>query len=139
MRRCCFIEKRDYIILLKMISYCERIQHNLERFDFSYQRFIDDFMFQDACCMCVIQIGELAAQLSEDLKSKSTSIPWRIIKDTGNFYVHAYGNIDEETVWNTLLEDIPILLCRKYRIAIFPEYRQKHLAKRRSWVSAMCA
>ena len=30
MRRCCFIEKRDYIILLKMISYCERIQHNLE-------------------------------------------------------------------------------------------------------------
>ena len=58
--------------------------------------------------MCVIQIGELAAQLSEDLKSKSTSIPWRIIKDTRNFYVHAYGNIDEETVWNTLLEDIPI-------------------------------
>ena len=23
--------------------------------------------------------------------------------------MHAYGNIDEETVWNTLLEDIPIL------------------------------
>ena len=96
MRRCCFIEKRDYIILLKMISYCERIQHNLESFDFSYQRFIDDFMFQDACCMCVIQIGELAAQLSEDLKSKSTSIPWRIIKDTGNFY--AGGNNEQVNI-----------------------------------------
>ena len=31
------------------------------------------------------------------------------------------------------------LLRRKYRIAVFPESRQKHLAKRRSWVSAMCA
>ena len=30
-------------------------------------------------------------------------------------------------------------LCRKYRIAIFPESRQKHLTKWRSWESAMCA
>ena len=92
-----------------MISYCERIEHNLERFDFSFQRFLEDFMFQDACCMCVIQIGELASQLSDELKVQSTSIPWRIIKDTRNFYVHAYGNIDAETVWVTLNEDIPVL------------------------------
>ena len=31
------------------------------------------------------------------------------------------------------------LLCRKYRIAIFPEYRQKHLAKRRASMNLMCA
>lgn len=36
-------------------------------------------------------------------------IPWRIIKDTRNFYVLAYGSIDIPSVWNTLIQDIPAL------------------------------
>ena len=64
--------------------------------------------------MCVIQIGELVAQLSEDIKSQNSVIPWRVIKDTRNFYVHAYGSIDVPSVWNTLINDIPALqtACR---------------------------
>lgn len=65
--------------------------------------------------MCVVQIGELAAQLSDEVKSQNPSIPWRIIKDTRNFYVHAYGAIDISSVWDTLNEDIPGLktACEK--------------------------
>ena len=59
--------------------------------------------------MCVVQIGELVAQLSDEVKAQNAAIPWRIIKDTRNFYVHAYGSIDIESVWNTLLDDIPAL------------------------------
>ena len=81
----------------------------MERFGCSFEHFEDDLMFQDACCMCVIQIGELAGQLSDEIKSQSPSVPWRIIKDTRNFYVHAYGNIDIKAVWITLTEDIPTL------------------------------
>ena len=33
----------------------------------------------------------------------------KIIKDTRNFYVHAYGSIDVASVWETLNEDIPAL------------------------------
>ena len=29
--------------------------------------------------MCVVQIGELAAQLSDEMKAKNHSVPWRII------------------------------------------------------------
>ncbi len=57
--------------------------------------------------MCVVQIGKLAAQLSDEVKGQNPSIPWRIIKDTRNFYVHAYGAIDIPSVWSTLNEDIP--------------------------------
>ncbi|WP_350339949.1 HepT-like ribonuclease domain-containing protein [Acutalibacter sp. JLR.KK004] len=35
--------------------------------------------------------------------------PWRAIKDTRNFYVHAYGSIDIPSVWDTLVNDIPLL------------------------------
>lgn len=59
--------------------------------------------------MCVVQIGELASQLSEEVKKANPAIPWRIIKDTRNFYVHAYGSIDIPSVWNTLVSDIPEL------------------------------
>ena len=59
--------------------------------------------------MCVVQVGELAGQLSEEVKRQSPAIPWRVIKDTRNFYVHAYGAIDLPSVWDTLNEDIPAL------------------------------
>lgn len=59
--------------------------------------------------MCVVQIGELVSQLSDTVKQQNTSIPWRVIKDTRNFYVHSYGSIDVPSVWDTLLNDIPML------------------------------
>ncbi|WP_275967568.1 DUF86 domain-containing protein [Pseudoflavonifractor phocaeensis] len=105
--RCCSIENRDKLILRKIITYCNRIADNLNRYDHSFSAFETDHMFQDACCMCVVQIGELVGQLSEEVKRRNTAIPWRIIKDTRNFYVHAYGAIDIPSVWDTLEHDIP--------------------------------
>ena len=101
------MDQRDKIILEKIVSYCKRIADNLSRYDHSYEAFVQDHMFQDACCMCVVQIGELVGQLSDETKQKNEAIPWRIIKDTRNFYVHAYGAIDLASVWGTLNEDIP--------------------------------
>ena len=59
--------------------------------------------------MCVVQIGELVSRLSSEVCAQKPAIPWRIIKDTRNFYVHAYGSIDVPSVWATLNEDIPAL------------------------------
>lgn len=107
--RCCSIETRDRILLEKIIGYCQRIADNLDRFHHDFSAFEKDYLFQDACCMCVVQIGELSAQLSDGLRRDNPSVPWRIIKDTRNFYVHAYGSIDLPSVWATLNEDIPAL------------------------------
>jgi uncharacterized protein with HEPN domain len=59
--------------------------------------------------MCVVQIGELAGLVSDETKELNKSVPWRVIKDTRNFYVHAYGAIDLEAVWETITNDIPAL------------------------------
>jgi uncharacterized protein with HEPN domain len=66
--------------------------------------------------MCVVQIGELVGQLSDEVKRQNAAIPWRIIKDTRNFYVHAYGSIDVPSVWATLNHDIPALQTACERI-----------------------
>ena len=91
------------------MAYCQRIDNYLKRCSFDYEAFLSDVMFQDACCMCVVQIGELAGELSDEAKALNPSIPWRVIKDTRNFYVHAYGAIDLSSVWETLINDIPML------------------------------
>lgn len=59
--------------------------------------------------MCIIQIGELANRLSDKTKESSPNIPWRAIKGMRNLHAHDYENVDMEIVWNTLLEDIPML------------------------------
>ncbi len=103
------MEQRDVVIIQKIVRYCERISAYLSDYHYDYAKFQENFMFQDACCMCVVQIGELVSILSEEAKASYKEIPWRVIKDTRNFYVHAYGSIDLEAVWNTLVHDIPTL------------------------------
>lgn len=100
---------RDHLILQKIVLYCQRIADNLSRYSHDFSAFEQDYLFQDACCMCVVQIGELVSQLSDETKAQNKAIPWRIIKDTRNFYVHAYGAIDIPSVWDTLENDIPAL------------------------------
>lgn len=100
---------RDRRLLEKIVEYCNRVTQNLARYDNSYDAFCEDTLFQDACCMCVLQIGELVGSLSDELKDSHRDIPWRVIKDTRNVYVHSYGSIDVELVWSTLTEDIPKL------------------------------
>jgi len=107
--RCCSINARDVLILKKITQYCQRIEDNLARYDCSLQAFEEDAMFQDACCMCVVQIGELASQLSDEAKAIDPAVPWRDIKDTRNFYVHNYGSVDVPMVWDTITTDIPML------------------------------
>lgn len=113
--RCCFIETRDRIVLVKIIDYCGRIENIIGRCKNNIETFMNDTVYQDACCMCVVQIGELVGQLSEEAKRKNKVIPWRAIKDTRNFYVHCYGSVDLQSVWETLVQDIPVLheACNK--------------------------
>lgn len=108
------MEQRDELILQKIIMFCERIAANLKECQ-TLEKFQDKVLYQDACAMCLVQIGELVTLLSDEVKSKMEKVPWRIIKDTRNFYVHNYGSVDVKTFWKTLNEDISSLCseCEK--------------------------
>ena len=66
--------------------------------------------------VCVLfKLVNWSHDFRKKFKEKDVTVPWRIIKDTRNFYVHAYGAIDVSSVWNTLSNDIPALktACEK--------------------------
>ena len=46
-------------------------------------------------------------------------IPWRAIIGMRNLHAHDYENVDLEIVWNTLLEDIPVLKQSLEKLLIY--------------------
>lgn len=100
---------RDFHILEHIISYCLQIEETIQRFGDSSEIFKTDAVFRNATALCILQIGELAGNLSEDFKLQHSNIPWRQIKSMRNIVAHKYGTIDSDTTWEIIKEDIPAL------------------------------
>jgi uncharacterized protein with HEPN domain len=61
-------------------------------------------------------IGEAASRISESRQQTTPGIPWAQIVGMRNRLIHAYFNIDRETVWKTITEDLPPLIAALERI-----------------------
>lgn len=110
------MNSRDAFILKRIIKYCQQIKRTCGFFGNTQEKFEAETIFQDACCMCILQIGELAGKLSDETKRQIPDIPWREIYAMRNVCAHAYEDIAVESVWATILEDIPMLMqkCIEY-------------------------
>ncbi len=98
---------RNKIILQKMLHYCEQIEGTLERFNHDKELFCSDYVFFNACNMCIIQIGELAGNISDDFREAHTEIPWKELRGLRNIYAHNYQGVDYELAWEALVSDLP--------------------------------
>jgi uncharacterized protein with HEPN domain len=54
-------------------------------------------------------IGEAAANVSQERRSRLTDIPWAQIVGMRNRIVHAYFDIDFDVIYQTVMLDIPAL------------------------------
>jgi len=72
--------------------------------------FVQDRMRYSAVIREFEIIGEAAGKLSDDLKRGYPEIPWQDVKDFRNLLAHEYFGVDLEIVWNTLRDDLPMLL-----------------------------
>lgn len=102
-------KKSEHIVLQKMIRYCDEIAQILKKHRFNREEFENDTEFQFACGMCIIQLGELVAGLDDDFVKKYSDIPWRQIKGMRNIYAHDYDIVDNDIIWETITEEIPVL------------------------------
>ena len=90
--------------------YCEDIKAFTERFGNDFNTFTSDRAYFNAVSMCILQIGELANALSEEFReSTKDEIQWKMIRGTRNWLAHAYGEVDESMLWETVTNDIPVL------------------------------
>ncbi len=75
-----------------------------------YETFAKDDKTIYAVIRAVEIIGEAAANIPEKVRSEYPGIPWREVKGMRNKLVHHYFGINVEVVWQTIHEDLPILI-----------------------------
>ncbi len=56
-------------------------------------------------------IGEAASRISAQTHDTLPAIPWPAVIGMRNRLVHAYFNINTETVWKTVTEELPPLVA----------------------------
>lgn len=57
-------------------------------------------------------IGEAAANVSQPMRDRYPHIQWGNIIGMRNRIVHAYFEIDMDVVWQTVTQDIPVLISQ---------------------------
>lgn len=76
----------------------------------SYAEFTKDDKTVYAVIRAVEVVGEAAVSVPEDVRLKYPEIPWRDVKGMRNKLVHQYFGINIEVVWQTVQEDLPMLI-----------------------------
>ena len=100
---------KDIRIIYHIIEHIENAINTQKRFGCDYEMFASDKDYFNSICMSLLQIGELANHLTKEFINAYSDIPWRNIIGLRNVVVHGYGQLDTETVWATLTDDIPDL------------------------------
>ncbi len=57
----------------------------------------------------LLLISEAAVRLGDDAERVCPGLPWRNIRGIGNWLRHQYDRVDIETLWNTVVDDLPPL------------------------------
>lgn len=103
-----FMQEADIIRLKHMLDASKEIISFTE--DIDQKEFENDRKLQLSVVHLLEIIGEAGNQVSEGIKEKYRSIPWKRIIGMRNRLIHGYFDIDLKIVWNTVREDIPPLI-----------------------------
>lgn len=71
--------------------------------------FVRDRLRQLAVLQLLIVVGEAASRLSPETRGRRTDIAWADVVAFRNIAVHVYFAVDWMTVWDTAVEDLPLL------------------------------
>ena len=99
--------KDDNVYLEHILLAIEKIEeylHGKSRADF-----LSDSMLSDAVIRQIEIIGEASKLVSSKTKKKSQELPWKDIAGMRDKLIHAYFGVDNDSVWKTVKEDVPVL------------------------------
>ena len=74
----------------------------------SFRDFSDNELIHDAVVRNLEIISEASRHLTDALKATAPEVPWRKVADMGNWIRHAYEKIEDQILWDTILDSLPI-------------------------------
>ena len=98
--------KSNKSILEHILSYCSEIKATINRFGDDVNTFVNDIDYRKSVSLSILQIGELAGNLSDEYRQSTAEMPWRQIRGLRNIVAHSYGEVDFETIFDIAHENI---------------------------------
>lgn len=95
------------------ILYLEDIRNSINKIEkYTNGVNLDDFSRDDKSIDAVVRnlsiIGEAVMNLPKEIKDNNSEMAWKEIIGMRNKVVHEYFGIDEEILWKTIQEDLPV-------------------------------
>jgi uncharacterized protein with HEPN domain len=101
---------RDIKALKRIIAHTENILDYVKSIH-SLEDFTDKQLIVDAVVFNLAQIGEISKhRVSSILKDTQVDVPWHEMYGFRNRIIHDYDQINMNTVYDTIKEDLPPLL-----------------------------
>jgi uncharacterized protein with HEPN domain len=98
----------DRLALLGMLESIARIEEYTSAID-CFELFSRDPKTMDACLMHLINIGEMASRLSDEVLCDESEINWQKIRGLRNIIAHDYFGIDYLEIWSVVSIHVPTL------------------------------
>jgi len=100
----------------RIAVYCKEVAGFADRFGNDYKIFSSDGAYFHAVSMCIMQIGEISTNLSDEFKQATAQeVPWAQIRSMRNMFAHEYIKVDKTIVWSVVTDELPALrkFCEK--------------------------
>lgn len=78
----------------------------------TFAEFARSRLHQHAIANAVQNIGEAASRVTAPTRAAFPNIPWKEVVGMRHHIVHGYADIDIETIWRTVQNDLPDLIAR---------------------------
>jgi uncharacterized protein with HEPN domain len=102
------MSRRELLYLEDIQESCEKVLRFTE--GMTYKDFVHDELHFDAVLRNLEVIGEAVKNISEETRRISPQIKWRKIAGFRDIVAHEYFGVNEETVWDIVEKEIPVLL-----------------------------
>jgi len=99
--------KDDIVYLRHILDSINSIVKYLE--GISFKIYMKDELIQDGVIRRLEIIGEASQNTSQDFREQYSEIPWSQIVSLRNRIVHAYFNINLNTIWSIIQDELPYL------------------------------
>lgn len=103
------MKNRDDALLRKINEYCDEAQAAIDMFGNDYDIFLGNTIYRNACCMPIMQIGELCKLISDEMREEHKEVDWKGWCGVRDIIAHQYTNLDYSKAWEMVCKDLPKL------------------------------
>lgn len=101
------MKRDDTVYLHHILDTIESIEDYTR--GMSENEFLSNSMAHDAVVRQIEIIGEAARNVSDEFQNTHSKLPWAKMIGIRNKITHEYFNVNYAIVWDTVIDDLPLL------------------------------